>query len=223
MQKIDILKTATNNLINQVHIPQLHYGAITTFNSKVTTGNLTNHIPSLTAQVSKMNGRGGTALYDSIIHSIISLIRNGRRGVPKLLLTFTDGDDTSSKSNIDEIHRLIIDSGFYPKNGCYMGIVGVGKATVKTLNHITLNGQLGKVLFADSPENIHRFFIDIVSCFMRLYGLHQQIQVSRNAFTHKTLAFYQQVGAISAMDYCLNLDDSYSMNPNWFDRWFGGM
>jgi Ca-activated chloride channel family protein len=71
----------------------------------------TNQIPLLQDALSRIESRGGTALYDAVVASAEHLKKNARLD-KKVLLVVTDGEDNASRESLEQaIRRLQAESG----------------------------------------------------------------------------------------------------------------
>jgi Ca-activated chloride channel homolog len=71
----------------------------------------TNQIPQLQEALSRIESRGGTALYDAVVASADQLKKNARLD-KKVLLVVTDGEDNASRESLEQaIRRLQAENG----------------------------------------------------------------------------------------------------------------
>ena len=71
----------------------------------------TNQIPQLQEALSRIESRGGTALYDAVVASAEHLKKNARLD-KKVLLVVTDGEDNASRESLEQaIRRLQAENG----------------------------------------------------------------------------------------------------------------
>ncbi|MCC7004670.1 VWA domain-containing protein [Candidatus Nomurabacteria bacterium] len=231
-RKIDVLLLEARKFIAELHIVGTHWGGIHTFNSEVLAwhnGNpnvLDTDKDFLISRLFQLpEPSGGTALYDSIIGSLNRLfavhMNAGRRGIPMMLITFTDGEDASSKSKVSDVRETIKKFNFFPDNNCFMAIVGVGKDVNKsTLIDICKSDSehpfgYGQFEHTDSINGLYNLFLQIVIKI----GIQKGIIPSNFTFqvgnmimqTSVLQEVAQQVTNVMPIDYILNLDISGSM------------
>lgn len=231
-RKIDVLLLEARKFIAELHIEETHWGGIHTFNSDVLAwhnGNPNVLDTSKDFLISRLfqipDPSGKTALYDSIIGSLNRLFNvhmsAGRRGIPMMLITFTDGNDEGSKSKISDVRETIKKFNFFPTNNCFMAIVGVGKSVNKDaladICKSDFEHPYGYSQFehTDSINGLYNLFLQIVIKI----GIQKGIIPSNFTFqvgnmimqTSVLQEVAQQVTNVMPIDYILNLDISGSM------------
>jgi len=71
--KIDQMKYAAKEFVDEIHVDKAHIGRINTFDSSVHLGPPETTNDPLKSQIEDMSAEGETAMFDSIYHSINEL------------------------------------------------------------------------------------------------------------------------------------------------------
>ncbi len=78
--------------------------AVLEFSGSVKTrSSMGSSLPATRAAIAGVDAKGGTALFDSLIHSIDMLEAKGKPGYRRAILVLTDGKDTSSKATLEQV------------------------------------------------------------------------------------------------------------------------
>jgi VWFA-related protein len=121
---------------------------------------------ALTTAIGRLTANGGTALYDVIARALQMLSRDpGKHAI----VVFTDGDDRSSQSTLEEVQRLVADSD------AMLFAVGLGrgaqiealKEKLETLSEVSG----GRVVFADKTDKLRASFAEVVESLTNQYTL----------------------------------------------------
>lgn len=116
--------------------------------------------------VDKLTAWGATALYDVIVRSLQLLSRQpGKHAV----VIFTDGDDSSSQTTLEQVQRLVADSD------AMLMAVALGRGSVATELKTTLESLAeasgGRVLFAERSDKLTESFNEALEDLVNQYTL----------------------------------------------------
>jgi len=135
----------------------------------------------------------------------------GRRGIPMMVLTFTDGQNNAG-SSIEAVRNAIGRWSFFPRNNCFFAIAGVGDADEDALRAICKDGY-GLYKHSDDMEEIFALFLQVVMLIAMQVGARVTRAQLEGARAEKVEAFARVFQAVFPLDYTLNLDRSGSMGP----------
>ena len=109
--KIDQAKEAVAAFLEDQ--PSQNNVGLVRFDTRVETlvplGSLETNRSDIVAQVSSLNARGNTALYDALIQAVNELTANSDSSRIKAIVLLSDGQDTASQSSLNEAVRAIAD------------------------------------------------------------------------------------------------------------------
>jgi len=118
------------------------------------------------AAVDKLSAFGGTALYDVIVRSLQAL---SRRPGKHAVVIFSDGDDRSSQSTLEQVQRLVEESD------AMLLAIGLGRSSEQVLFRQKLESLAdasgGRVLFADRSDELAESFAEVVRDLANQYTL----------------------------------------------------
>jgi Ca-activated chloride channel family protein len=105
---------------------------------------------------------GGTALYDAVDQGYQYLIQNKQPNRISAVIVLTDGDDTDSRMNFEQLRsRIRFDS---EKRSVRVFTIGYGSAPKKDLLQAIADATQAK-FYSGTPENIQSVFQDISTFF----------------------------------------------------------
>jgi hypothetical protein len=209
--KIDQMKHAAKEFVDEIHIDQAHTGRINTFDSSVHLGPPETSSYPLKSQIADLSSGGTTALFDSVYHSINELAnahyRADRHGRPMAVLTLTDGKDVGSNKHLRDVRRLIRERNFVPNNNCYFFIAGVDDASEREMKEMCRGGY-GAYIDANSINAIFKTFKkELTSRIVR-----KKTTIGKRSDGKIVRVTTKDPGmCIKKLDYALNLDCSSSM------------
>jgi Mg-chelatase subunit ChlD len=214
--KMAQVKENSKEFVDTLHVQGTHYGAVSHFDSSYTVGQPRSDPGRVKRDISGLSTGGKTALYDSIVTSMVTLqkaqVDGDRTAMPALLLTLTDGKENRSDASLDDVREAIAELGFVPQNRCYFAIAGIGDASQRELRRICEDG-LGIYTHTDSDmEKAFKLFVAATVAVVRGRQSYRGIRKNEQQMSITQLEReFQAIGAMP-MEYMLNVDTSGSMS-----------
>lgn len=210
------VKENSTLFVEKLHKEDRHVGSVSHFNNSYEVGTPRKRASEVTADIKSLSSDGGTALYDSIIQSILTLqhaqTRGHRTEIPALLLTFTDGKENESDASLEDVRKVIRETGFVPRNRCYFAIAGIGRASQQELQDIC-SGGLGVYTHTDDDiEEAFKLFIAATLAVVKGRESYASMEQNEHSKSLKVLVREFEGLDILPMEYMLNIDSSGSMS-----------
>lgn len=137
------------------------------FNNKVVSMGPLSPLSDLRAdlqrRVAAISEDGGTALYDAVGAAVAELNANGDPNHIRAVVILSDGDDTESKSSLDDLLAQIRSNGEGGDAIKVFTIAFGGDADTDVLTQIA--EATGAKLYEGKPENIDKIYADIATFF----------------------------------------------------------
>ncbi|WP_135826458.1 vWA domain-containing protein [Halorussus ruber] len=214
--KMKLVKENSTSFVEKLHKEGRHFGAVSHFDNSYDVGTPRKRANEVTTDIESLSSGGGTALYDSIIKSVLTLKHaqaKGRRSrMPALLLTFTDGKENESEADLEDVRQVIRETGFTPRNRCYFAIAGIGDASQKELRNICSDG-LGVYTHTDDDiEEAFKLFIAATLAVVKGRESYASMERNERSQSLKVLVRKFERLDILPMEYMLNIDASGSMS-----------
>lgn len=213
------LKQVQNNsheFVDTLHHEGRHIGSVSSFDTTYDVGTPRTNPKHVKSDINRLSTGGRTALYDSIIKSILTLqkaqVEGGRTNMPSLLLTFTDGIENESETHLDDVRAIIRKSGFVPQNRCYFAIAGIGDASQQQLKDICSGGYGLYTHTDDDIEEAFKLFIAATIAVVKGRQSYARIRKKEKSKSLKMLVREFERIDIFPMEYMLNIDTSGSMS-----------
>ncbi|MGB5709367.1 MAG: VWA domain-containing protein [Waterburya sp.] len=126
------LAAIKNTLLNYVqNLGEREKIALISFNSKINPPVIVEGNPAGKNQgiqfISQLQANGGTRLYDSSLYARDWLMKNPRPDAINAVLILTDGEDSGSKINIDQLSQKLKESNFESGTNIAFFTIGYGK------------------------------------------------------------------------------------------------
>ena len=163
-QKLAVIK---NTLLNYIqNLGEQEKIALISFNSTIATPVIIEGTQAGKDKgiefISKLNAGGGTRLYDSSLYARDWLINNSRADAINAVLVLTDGEDSESDLNIDQLSQKLKSSNFESGQNIAFFTVGYGRDgefNASVLEQIaTLNGGYYR---QGDPQTISNLMADL--------------------------------------------------------------
>ena len=155
------IKNATNTFLSKLQFASGDKAEIVSFDTNVMQMCMfTNNKDNLINGVNSMHPYGLTACYDAIIRSIQNAsVQNGARCV----IVFTDGDDTKSRSSVDDVIRLA------KEKSVPVYTIGVGRQLQESRLRRIANETGGTYHHIDDISSMSRIYDEIYKDQKNLY------------------------------------------------------
>lgn len=216
--KLSIVKDNSTEFVDTVHKDGLHYGTVASFNEEYDISSLSSRASRVKTNIDALSASGNTALFDSIIDSMLFLRKAQRKynrsNVPALVLTLTDGKDNRSDASADDVRQAIRDFGFLPRNNCYFAIAGIGDASQQQLEDICEGGH---GIYTHTDDDIDKAFGLFAASTLAVVRGKQSYTAIRKEGDSLTLAAFRRKYAklgVRPVDYVLTIDRSKSMSKS---------
>ncbi|WP_430504543.1 vWA domain-containing protein [Haloparvum sp. PAK95] len=214
--KMKRVKDNSKDFVDDLHKEGRHFGAVSHFDNSYSVGKPRKTPREVKSDIGSLSTGGRTALYDSIIKSVLTLqkaqVEGGRTGMPALLLTFTDGIENESDAQLEDVREAIRKAGFLPRNRCYFAIAGVGDASQQELRDIC-KGGLGVYTHTDDDiEEAFKLFIAATLAVVKGRESYAEVKKKAESKSLKVLVRKFEKIDILPMEYMFNIDTSQSMS-----------
>lgn len=210
------VKENSQEFVDKLHDDGRHFGAVSEFDDTYSVGDPRKTSSRVKRDLDSLSTGGGTALYDSIIKSVLTIqharVEENRTAMPALLLTFTDGKENRSEHNLQDVRSAIRKAGFTPRNRCYFAIAGIGDASQQELKDIC-EGGLGVYTHTDDDiEEAFKLFIAATLAVVKGRQSYAELRKNEQSKSLKVLIREFEGVEIMPMEYMLNVDTSGSMS-----------
>ncbi len=210
------VKDNSKDFVDDLHKEGRHFGAISHFDNSYSVGKPRKTPREVKSDIGSLSTGGRTALYDSIIKSVLTLqkaqVEGGRTGMPALLLTFTDGIENESDAQLEDVREAIRKAGFLPRNRCYFAIAGVGDASQQELRDICKGGLGVYTHTEDDIEEAFKLFIAATLAVVKGRESYAEVKKKAESKSLKVLVRKFEQVEILPMEYMFNIDTSQSMS-----------
>lgn len=214
--KMKRVKDNSKDFVDDLHKEGRHFGAISHFDNSYSVGKPRKTPREVKSDIGSLSTGGRTALYDSIIKSVLTLqkaqVEGGRTGMPALLLTFTDGIENESDAQLEDVREAIRKAGFLPRNRCYFAIAGVGDASQQELRDICKGGLGVYTHTEDDIEEAFKLFIAATLAVVKGRESYAEVKKKAESKSLKVLVRKFEQVEILPMEYMFNIDTSQSMS-----------
>lgn len=214
--KIKLVKENSLEFVDELHNDGRHFGAVSQFNQSYDVGSPQTNATDVKSDIRSLSTSGRTALYDSIVKSVLTLqhaqVEGERTRMPALLLTFTDGIENESEAELEDVRNAIQKTGFVPQNRCYFAIAGIGDASQQELRDIC-SGGLG--IYTHTDDDIEEAFkLFIAATLAVVKGRESYVSIEKNERSRSLKALTREFEGVDIlpMEYMLNIDTSSSMS-----------
>lgn len=214
--KMKRVKDNSKDFVDDLHKEGRHFGAVSHFDNSYSVGKPRKTPREVKSDIGSLSTGGRTALYDSIIKSVLTLqkaqVEGGRTGMPALLLTFTDGIENESDAQLEDVREAIRKAGFLPRNRCYFAIAGVGDASQQELRDICKGGLGVYTHTEDDIEEAFKLFIAATLAVVKGRESYAEVKKKAESKSLKVLVRKFEQVEILPMEYMFNIDTSQSMS-----------
>jgi hypothetical protein len=214
--KMQQVKDNSREFVDTLHDDGRHIGSVSSFDTSYNVGTPQTEAGKVKRDLRQLSTGGRTALYDSIINSVVTLrraqIEGGRADMPALVLTFTDGIENESEADLQEVRSAIKQAGFVPRNRCYFAIAGIGDASQQQLREICEGGYGLYTHTDDDIESAFKLFIAATLAVVRGRQSYAKVRKNEESKSLKMLVREFEKIDILPMEYMLNVDTSKSMS-----------